>query len=205
MATASLGGVPFVTSPEEISWNFKMKVVEKKTIGGKVIQIIGTTLGDMTVVGSFGRGNRKRGDEAGWEAQDRFKRNVAKWTRASGQGSNPIPFVFPDRDWNFQVFIKNFQSAQGPIVHANDEINPKWVLTLFVVDAGSQEVIKGIRDKYIQRLMAGVGWAQTDYNGPTQAEVDQLVGGRQVGEYLAEQAQHAFDNPVLTPFPAESR
>lgn len=201
MGWASLNGVRFRTSPHEIRFDFKMKVKDSKSLGGKVIQILGTTLGDITVSGSFGRGDRAKGDTAGWEEQDRFREQIKTWTRATEaqRYNQPLRFLFPERNWDFQVFIKAYSSPGGgpAVTQSNTEINPKWQLTLFVVDDASREVVRGIRDLYIRRLMEGIGWKQTEYNGPSAAEVEQLLAGKTLHEYLGEKAQGAFDQGSL--------
>jgi len=188
--TATLGGYTFRTNPDEIRWDFSMKVREIKTIGGKVIQVLGTRLGDMTVTGQFGRGPN---GEDPWTQEMAFRQQVVRWVRASRTNYKPIRFTYADLDWDFEVFVKDLQGEQGGVVLANDIVAPRWTLTLRVVESSASRLTKGISDAYISRLMDGVGWKQTDYNGPSDDDVQTLLGGMTIGEYLASLAQQVFD------------
>lgn len=199
MGIASLGGKTFHIDPSLVHWDFAMKVVDTKTVGGKVIQVLGTTLGDMIVTGSFAP-VRRRGQTAAWEAEEEFMEQVKDWARETEGETNPAPlrFTYPPRGWDFHVFIKNV----SPTRQANEEFAPKYTLTLFIVEDRTRVVVKGIKDLYIQRLFDGVGWKQTKYNGPSQAEVDSILQGRSIGDYLRDEFNQAAagqtDNPLPT-------
>lgn len=196
VAQMTLGGLPMRTKPTEVRWNFKMKTVETRTMGGKVIQVLGTTLGDLTVRGAFGTGNRAKGDTEGWQQQHRFRRLVESWTSVQETRGHPksLRFTYAPRKWDFEVYIKSF----APVHMDVREINPLWELVLFPVDEGSRKIVEAVKDLYIKRLMNGVGWKQSAYNGPTQAEVDATLGGRSVLEYLSQGFQDAYDGALST-------
>lgn len=197
MGIASLGNLPFRIDPRSVSWQFQMKVSHQRTVGGDVVQVYGTQLGDMTVTGVFGYGDRARGDVAGWQDQERFRRQVESWVDASVRtsGGRPIRFLYPPRRWDLQVLVRAYTGPDGPAVtHDNATFNPSWTLVLFVVQDSTRRVVSGIRDLYISRLMNGVGWKQSAYNGPmTQAEVDKTLApfGGDLHGYLAEQFNQA--------------
>lgn len=202
MGLASLGGIPFRIDPNSVTWDFQMKVVDKPMLGGKVIQVIGTRLGDMTLTGAFGFGDRAKKDTAGWEEQDRFRDQVKKWAKdmAADRRATPIRFLYAPKKWDFLVHVKAFSNPEGEngVVHAPEVFNPKWQLTLFVVQDRSGVVVKGIRDLYIQRLMEGVGWKQTEYNGPTEAEVSELLSpfGGDFRAYMKDQFAKAVQGTL---------
>lgn len=201
MGFASLGGLSFRIDPDSVSWSFAMKVSRRKTVGGDVVQVYGTELGDMTVSGVFGSGDRSRGDQSGWEDQERFRRRVEAWVDDSiaTAGARPLRFLYAPRRWDFQVLVRGLTSADGPaVMHANAEFNPQWTLTLFVVEDSTRRVVAGIKDLYVARLMNGVGWKQSAYNGPmTQAEVDKTLApyGGDLRAYLIEQFNQAAGVP----------
>ena len=66
---------------------------------------------------------------------------------------------------------------------------------LHVDEADAGEIVKGVKDLYIRRLMDGVGWKQTEYNGPNLTAKDSLLApyGGNVGEYLRAQYFDAAD------------
>jgi hypothetical protein len=186
-ANMSLGGLPLRVNPHEVRWNFKMKVADTPTMGGKVIQILGTTLSDLTVSGKFGRGLRDKGDLEGWESELRFRDQVKKWAQQAEESEKPKPLRF----------------TYSPTSHTVENINPEWQLTLFPVDDGAMRVVDGVKDLYIARLMDGVGWKQSEYNGPTQAEVDQTLDpfGGSVPDYYRDRISKVFTsgNTVVGP------
>ncbi len=207
MGVASLGGTPFRIDPRSVAWQFQMKVAHQKTVGGDVVQVYGTQLGDMTVSGVFGYGDVARGDVAGWQEQERFRRQVESWVDSSVRtsGGQPIRFLYPPRRWDFQVLVRSYTGPDGPAVsHDNATFNPVWTLVLFVVQDSTRRVVSGIRDLYIQRLMDGVGWKQSAYNGPmTQVEVDRTLApfGGDLRGYLAEQFNQAAGTSSATGTP----
>lgn len=202
MALATLGGVPFRIDPDSVVWDFSMKVARKRTVGGTVVQVYGTDLGDMRVSGVFGHGDPSRGDTAGWEDQERFRAQVERWLDASisTSGGRPLRFAYPSRSWDFQVLLKAYTARDGSDAVRQDvaTFNPGWSLVLFIVEDSTRQVVAGIKDLYITRLMAGVGWKQSAYNGPlTQAEVDQTLApfGGDLKAYLADQFNQAAGIP----------
>jgi hypothetical protein len=185
MGRATLDGVSFRIDPDSVRWAFRMKVADTKTVGGKVIQILGTDLGDMSLTGVFGNGSRAKNDTAGWEEQLRFAQFVRSLSKRVESGGGPVRFLYPPRRWDFHVYVKRLD--QEPFEVAN--YNPRWSLTLFIVQDGTGTVVRGIRDLYIKRLMAGIGWKQTAYNGPmAQADVDKVTGGN-TSAYIQGQIQ----------------
>ncbi len=172
----ALGGHPLMVNPEEVRWNFKMKVADTAAMGGKVIQIIGLSMSDITVRGRYSP-DKSKGDTESWEAGMRFRewvKVVAKDNASSG-GANTTRFTYPPRGWDFDVHIKSISAVKIEVGATAME----WDLTLVPVGSAATEVVKGIKDLYIKRLMDGVGWKQTDYNGPmTQAIVDEQLGGQ---------------------------
>ncbi len=180
MALATLGGYPLPVDPDSVAWTFRMKTAEILTLGGKVIQVYGTDLGDMAVAGSFGRG--------GWEARDSFTKRVQDWALADANTLHPKPlrFSMPSKGWDFRVHVKAYSADGGEHEHSNENFAPRWGLVLFIVEDSTLKVVKGIQDLYLARLMNGIGWKQTKYNGPTQQEVDDRLSpyAGSVGEYI---------------------
>lgn len=188
-----LGPYRLRTHPSEIRWNFQMKTNDAKAMGGKVIQITGLKMHDITVSGAFAP-DRAEGDTEAWQQMMRFREWIDIQTESTEQGTKALRFSYPPRGWDFNVFIREVAT---PFRFSPDEFAPKWTIKLFPIDQTSQQVIKGVRDLYIKRLMNGVGWKQTDYNGPTQMEVDDALGGRTIQEYLADQYEEAAYGSTL--------
>lgn len=192
----TLGGYRLRVNPNEVRWNFKMKTTDAKALGGKVIQILGVSLSDITVRGVFAP-DRAKGDKEAWEQQLRFRDYIDGLTEDAYQAKDgvakPIQFTYPPRGWDFRVFVKTYSLTTIAV----DEIAPTWEISLFPFDDGARRVVKGIKDLYIQRLMEGVGWKQTGYNGPmTQGEVDTMLGGQSPRDWTAAEMAAAYAEGV---------
>lgn len=181
MGQGSLGGRPFRIDPSSIHWAFTIKTAVIETLGGRVVQVIGANLGDMTVNGSFGVG--------GWQEQQKFlgvMRAMAQAQVASGRIKNStapaVHFRYPPRKWDLVVSLLSFE----PVTWEPAAINQKWQVRLFIEEDNSG-ITKIAQDAYISRFAAGLGWKNSQYNGPmSQADVDATLAGQDPGTYLAE-------------------
>lgn len=165
---ATFAGRPFRLEPESIAWDFSVKTSARKTIGGKVIQVYGANIGDMTVTGSFGVG--------GWEEQAEFFERMIEVAESSANGGPPVRFTWGDRGWDFAVYLKAHSSPQGKAIeYGNEIINPQWTLTLFIVEENIN--LKTMAENfYIDRIAKGLGWTPGPYNGPlTYADVQSYL------------------------------
>lgn len=184
MGQAMLGNYRFRLDPSSVSWDFKVHVRDVKTIGGKVVQVLGTSLGDMTVTGSFGKGGHRE--------QVEMLRSMSKvgdemmYGSRTPKGVAPIRFVYPPRKWDFRVYLRAF-SQPGDRVAAHfapEIIAPGFMLTLFIVEDNAN-LKKVAQDAYISRLSAGLGWKLTEFNAPGVQDVAATIaaeGG--IKEYL---------------------
>lgn len=190
-ANASLAGIPFRIDPESVSLPIQAKVFKQPTLGGMVVQVYGVTWGDLSITGSFGK--------AGWQGQANFLDQMVKIGRQAAQqnpavaaGQNfspggPVRFIYPLLNWDFHVYLKGYTSPDGPaVVYSNNVVNPKYTLTLFI-DQEFGKIKEVAQNAYIQRLAEGLGvmwnvsqntytgYAQDQYNAPTDATLTQQV------------------------------
>lgn len=165
MGLATFAGRPFRIDPHSVSWDFQAKTNVTYTLGGKVIQVFGTSLSDMVVEGAFGVG--------GWQQQLLFlqqmkdiSREQIRAGRTANSDAQPFQFTYSPRGWDFLVYLKAYQSPEGDaVIQSNEMINPKWRLTLFIVEDNSG-LKKVAQNAYISRMSEGIGWRQTEFNGP---------------------------------------
>lgn len=206
MALASLGfnGGPQITfriNPSSIDWGFDIHTSVTHTVGGRVVQITGATLRDVTVVGYLGE-NRKAGgppdnwnsDHAGasWRLHEAFVARCRKIMEHQSRDSNvhgkmhsPAVFNFPEHDWRWKVYLTDVADIDGQasIEHRTGKFSHGYRLKLFIVQAGSASLVKAGTSKdavdiaqekaitsYIARISEGIGWRQSEYNGPTGSE-----------------------------------
>ena len=186
MGMATLNDHRFRLDPMSISWSYAIKAKDFKAVGGKVVQVYGANIKSMTIRGSFGVG--------GWQEQAQFLDKMkalassqigATTSLTSTPDPKPLRFQYPPNGWDFLVYLTDFkQEGAGTSVFLSDQVvAPGWVLVFSIIEdnAGLRTVAM---DSYLSRIAQGLGWKQTDYNGPmTQAEMMDLVGGN-VGTYL---------------------
>lgn len=201
-ARASLEGVPFDLDPDSVSYTFSMKTADTKALGGKVIQVYGTSISRITLTGSFVPVYAK-GEREAWEAQARFREQVDTWATITETSwkAKPLRFIYPLKNWDLDVFIANYQAPDSydATQWAVEKIAPKWQLEFRTVHDRTRAVTKGLRDLYLKRLMNGVGWKQTEYNGPTEADVTARLQGKTVREYLSSEAELAAQGQPTDP------
>jgi len=188
-ATLGFAGGPTVTfrlDPESISWNWTVNTNVIDTIGGRVIQVIGAYLDDLTVSGSFGQDHSTPNGES-WRQAEAFLKIVTAIMEKQSSDSNqqalmhpPAVFTYPQRSWRFQCYVKALTDANGgnSLVMTPGTINQRYVLTLFIVPDGSSKLTKaGTTDgvysakanqaiaAYMSRISDGIGWHYSNYNG----------------------------------------
>lgn len=187
----TFAGVPMRVNPNEMRWNFSMKTADQAAVGGKVVQILGTKISDLTLKGQFSP-DKKEGDTETWQQAERFRQSMKEIAKAAAEDSSaaPVRLVYPPRNWDFEVYIKKISPSDMSV---GTQFALSWELTLFPSGGDAAKVVRGIKDLYIKRLMDGIGWKQTAYNGPmTQELVDEALGGLSAREYVEQGLGQAF-------------
>jgi hypothetical protein len=169
MGLASLGfaGGPalnFRIDPESIEYNVKVHTSVTNTVGGRVIQVLGSSVSDVTIQGSIGeahtRGRGTNGEHAGvsWKMAVDFFQYVQGMQQLQAAGANtpgssnsgrfflkPATFVYSPKGLRFQCYIKSITDPAGDgtagVVHKVGRSNYQYVLTLFPVQ-DSGELVK---------------------------------------------------------------
>jgi hypothetical protein len=175
---AYIDGIPFRVNPRSVSWPYSIKFSTSKTMGGKVVQLYGITMGDLVIEGVFGAGGPD-------EQQAFFERlvDIIETQMPSGPTSAPRPvrFHWPERGWDFWCYVKSFMqsNASTSIYATNKNFNPPYRLVMFVQEDNG-DLVKAARDSaaaaYIARLSAGMGWKQSEWNGPM-GTLEETLGG----------------------------
>lgn len=193
MGTATLGypggpSIAFRLDPELITWNWQVLTNVIETIGGRVIQVIGARLDDLTVQGSLGQ-DHAAGPVNGtsWHQAEKFVSTVTKIMEAQSADSNqqgqmhpPAVFTYPPKGWRFNVYVKSITDPDGQssVILTPGKINQRYSLALFIVQDGSSALVKagttnGVFSQkaydavsaFMARISDGVGWHFTQYNG----------------------------------------
>lgn len=198
MATLGFSGGPtayFRLDPDEVQWNWQMITSVTPTVGGRVIQVIGATLSDLTIVGDFGE-DHTLDEEHGqsWVLAQTFYEQIRKImirqaadSRDQGEMQQPAVFTYSPRNWKFSVYVKDLSDPDGggSITHAVGKYAYRYQLTLFVVEELSDARVKagtshGVLDtarqksidEYMARISDGIGWHFSQYNGPITTQGD---------------------------------
>lgn len=174
---ATLDGVPFDVDPHTVKWDYRIHVSDKPYLGGKVIQVHGATITDITIRGKFGRG-------------DLLAKQLAFLNRMKTMGNvrldnlkaRPSRFTWPEQRWDMSVILLNV----GTLVHDPAEIAPDWEITLFPV-TGSDELKSASMTGFIERLTAGMGWRPGAFNGGSPQQIQDALaasGSTTLQQYL---------------------
>jgi hypothetical protein len=158
-----------------------------ETIGGRVIQVIGSQLDDLVVTGSLGQDHSTPRGES-WRQAEAFLalvQSIMDFQSADATQQArmhpPAVFTFPQKNWRFNVYVKDLSDADNPgtsIVLTPGKFNQRYQLTLFIVQDSSTALVKagdsnGVVNKqaeaaiaaYMARISDGVGWRFTQYTG----------------------------------------
>lgn len=191
MGFATLGfsngpSATFRIDPDAIDWNFKVNTVVTNTVAGRVVQVLGATLSDMTIQGHYGQNHAHADSGESWRQADAFLnviRSIMEFqsqdATQSGKMHPPATFNYSPKGWRFGVYVKGLEDTRGGSVsHQVARASYDYRLTLFIVDARSQDLVpagtvRGSLDKakqaainsYIARISDGIGWHFSQFNG----------------------------------------
>jgi hypothetical protein len=168
MGVASLGfpggpSIRFRVDPEAIDYNIKVHTSKTDTVGGRVIQVLGSSISDVVIRGSLGEshshGRDTNGEHAGvsWKIAVEFFARVQAMQQLQSAGANlpgsaapytlkPATFVYSPKGLRFQCYIKSVQDPAGDgtagVVHKVARSNYQYVLNLFPVQEGSMGLVR---------------------------------------------------------------
>lgn len=196
---ASLNGHPFRLNPMSISLDYTVKTSQTPTINGMVVQIFGVEMGDLVVTGSFGKG--------GWQEQVKFLDRMLALGNAQASplgvhnASPPFRFLYPQRNYDFLVYLKEYSSASGLAVdYQNENFAPDWKLTFFIDnDNTNGKLSKVASNAYIDRLNAGFGYAPNKYMGQISAsDVETFLTAQGFSNNIQGYINAAFADPSFS-------
>ena len=169
MGVASIGfaggpSIRFRIDPEALDFNIKVHTSKIDTVGGRVIQVLGSSVSDVIVRGSIGeshsRGRDTDGEHKGvsWKMAIEFFAAIQEMQQLQSAGSNfpgsksesiflkPVTFVYSPKGIRLQCYIKSIVDPAGDggagVVHKVGRSNHQYVLTLFPVQEGSLGLMK---------------------------------------------------------------
>jgi hypothetical protein len=191
MGTATLGypggpSIAFRVDPDLIDWTWAVQTNVVETIGGRVIQVLGARLEDLTVQGSFGQDHSNATTGESWQQAQAFLTVITAIMEQQSADSNtqalmhpPAVFSYPPKGWRWNVYVKSLTDPDGDnsVIFAPGKANQRYVLTLFPVLESSALVPAGTVDgslaqqsqqavtAFMARISDGVGWTANQYTG----------------------------------------
>jgi hypothetical protein len=178
LVTATLGGVPLPLDPERVGWRATTKQSVTETVGGKVVQVFGTSISEVNIQGSYGT--------QGFTGEQAFLAQVKAWVAAQvgdlvavqGQGiwnGSPLQFVFPFHNWILPVYIVKFWNpnpeSYSSVYADPGVVNYHWALTLYVASnnasvTAADSTLDASLIQYMSRLAQYFGWFPNQAAGP---------------------------------------
>lgn len=185
LTTADGESMVFPLNPASIQWGFQVNTAEFDTVGGRVIQVLGANLSDLTVQGQFGT---DKGNTPSWGLAESFLLSIQAMVESqsenatiSGRTMKPaLTFSFPPKGWLFDVYIKSLSDGQGglAITHNVGKFSYDYVLTFSVLNdltnasriiGQGNDQLKQVQNaavnQYINEIAQGIQWKVSNYNG----------------------------------------
>jgi hypothetical protein len=185
MAVCQLGNLKWRVDPNSINWTYQIDTNRIETLGGQVIQVLGSTLGDLNVSGLFGQDHANKLES--WQLALAFHTRIQQMIDAQtlpaktvnlGPSNGvtdaavvhqPITLNYLDgkHDWSFKVLIKAISDADGSasLTHSSGKFSYGYRLTLFIVESNTDLLSTVATDLFINNIAQGLGWKRSVYQG----------------------------------------
>jgi cell wall-associated NlpC family hydrolase len=140
--------------PYEVSWNYNLRTHIDDTYGGKVVQILGTDLGELTISSITGLGGR-----AELLNLADFFRGMCEWQVVQRK---PATFSFPYKKYSLTVWAHEMTYNDSI-----DNISFPYTMTFYIEDDIGGNLNKIAMTDALRNLTDGIGYVRNDYNYPT--------------------------------------
>lgn len=155
----------FRTNPNEIWWSYSLNTNVEQTYGGRVVQILSTSIEDLVVKVDCGRG--------GWGYLNHivdFLRQMMIEQRDSG--GTPGVFSYTTRRWYMKVY-----SLSVPFQDQVTAVNRELELRFKVLEDLNGQISQLAMSAELARLQDGIGFRKSQFNDP------KLIGRGYGGEH----------------------
>lgn len=145
-----VGTLQFRTNPNEITWDYELITHIEQTYGGRVVQILGTKMDNLTVKVDCGQG--------GWP----YAMYIVQFMRdlmVTQRNGVPATFRYTTRGWQLAVFALN--------IPFHDEVNA--TIREMTLNFKIQQDISGLQTasniaQALATLVEGIGFTPNQYN-----------------------------------------
>ncbi len=153
--TLSYGGrtLALRIDPNNITWAYALSTKVDDTVGGKVVQILGMNIDNLTLDGECGVAGR-----AELRRIATFVRDFALWQRQSGK---PGRLTYVPRNYVFGVYVSSFTYNDA----TENVAFPYTIVMKVQEDLSGVASSKTIRAE-LARLQAGIGYTKNAYTVP---------------------------------------
>jgi len=145
VSTAYLDDVALPFGPNTLSWGYKLRTVTTDTLGGRVIQILGVQMEDLSFQAYAG--DRKRLIEVATEVERIMEKHIAT--------GGPVQLLVPSRGLDFQVYVRSLPSVDFKL----NSVGYPYTLRL-KVDFDNTEVSRFVIRNELKNLSAGIGYTK---------------------------------------------
>jgi len=143
----------FRTNPNSVMWSYKLNTQVENTYGGRVIQILSTSMEDLKVVIECGLG--------GWN----YAMKVTQFMRdmfVDQRTGEPGRFQYTTRGWDMRVYAVSIP-FQDRITETTREIELQFKIQEDISGIMSQQTISAA----LLRLREGIGFSHNQFNTGT--------------------------------------
>ncbi len=154
ICSLSYGGktLRFRTNPNSITWNHELITKVEDTYGGRVIQLLGTKLGDLEVTAECGWG--------GWPYMFKvtnFFQGLMHWQRKG----DPARFYYSTRNWKLDVFATGI-----PFQDSVSSVSREFTMSFKIQEDVSGVMSQNTMSVALSKLKEGVGFQRGPYVNP---------------------------------------
>lgn len=142
----------FRTNPNECTWTYSLLTHVEQTYGGRVVQILGTKIDDLTVKIECGWG--------GWP----YLMKVVTFMRdlmVAQRNGQPATFEYTTRNWKLNVF-----AASIPFTDSVSATTRELTLNFKVQQDVTGVVSSASISSTLRGFLNGIGWTKSQYNNP---------------------------------------
>lgn len=167
MANMRIGSYTFDLDPSHASWGYRLRTKSTDTYGGRVIQILGSQVEQMSIRGYVRplKGPVEGAFENRFLAMERFEQDVKAIMDAQAQSKMPSELVYPPLGWGVDerilVYVTGFSN-----VKYDDSVSAFSYDLKMDVDSGFDEVVESALTYGLEDIPDGVRWYRNQYNTP---------------------------------------
>ena len=147
--------------PEAMQWNYVLNSKTDATYGGKVIQILSTTVTDLTVPCVSGSGRRQYMVQVA-----NFFKEMMIWQRDS---QNVGTFSYPPRNYSLRVYASTLKFTES-----TENVVFPFTMTFKVTEDATGTASDQLMEAEINKLKDGIGYVKNQYNDPLANPANQV-------------------------------